>query len=213
LVRAVRENPLILLILGLCPALAVSIRLIDGLWICLGVTVVLVASSAAISFIGRAVSGRAPRVVSLLIVAAFASLFDLAMRALAPGPRAALGVYLPIIAVNCLVLRRTELAATEGSVRISLMRAAGSAAGFTLVVVLSSLIREALGAGTLSLFPIGRFSGTIILAPLQPAPALVAVTAAGGLLIVGYMAAASQWLEQRRASARDAGRALRGGET
>jgi Na+-translocating ferredoxin:NAD+ oxidoreductase subunit E len=200
-VRAVRENPLLVLVLGLCPALAVTTRLIDALWISLGVAIVLVGSSAGVSLVGRAVSPRGRRAASLLVVASLVSLYDLGMRLLAPEPRAALGVYLPVIAVNCLVLGRSELAGSEASLPAAVGRATESALSFSLVAIVLAALRETLGSGTLTLFPFGHFSGTVELPFLRSAPALVAVSAAGGLILLGFAAGGLQWISDRRAPA------------
>lgn len=203
-----RENPVAALLLGLCPAAAVTGRVIDALWMSAGFLAVLLLSSLCLSLLG-ALSPAAARdggaglsrgrwIGSLVITACLASCFDLLLRAFAPGASARLGIYAPLVAVNCIVLGRVELAAGGLSIGRSLRDAAGTGAGFAGALLLVSVVREALGAGTITLFPIGTFGGSLAVPLLAASPARAFVYATGGLLCLGYLAGASRLLSSER---------------
>jgi electron transport complex protein RnfE len=193
-----RENPLFVSLLGLCPALAVSDLVSKALAMGAGVTLVLAAAGAAISALRRIVPERPYPLVCLALVAALVSLLDLGMRAIAPALRQGLGVYLELIAVNCLVLGRMERFARHHSPLHSVWDALGMGIGFTAALVLMAVIREALGSGTITLFPAGGFDGVIRIPALSRYPARVMSMAAGALLLLGYLAGLAGWLKRRR---------------
>jgi electron transport complex protein RnfE len=183
------QSPLSAYLLGLCPALAVSNKVITALGMGLAVTVVLLAAGAAISLLRRLIADRLYPIVSLALIASLVSLLELAMRAYAPALRQGMGVYLELIAVNCLVLGRTEAFARQNPLPRALRDGLGMGAGFTAVLVLIAGFREALGSGTITLFSAGNFDGLIRIPVLVQHPARVLGLAAGALLLLGYLAA------------------------
>lgn len=193
-----RENPLFVYSLGLCPALAVSDVVGKALGLGAGVTLVLVAAGAAISALRRVVPERLYPMVSLVLIAALVSLLDLAMQAYAPALRQGLGVYLQLIAVNCLILGRLERFARHYSPSPAVRDALGMGLGFTAALVLMAVIREVLGSGTITLFPAGGFGGVIRIPALSRYPVRVMSLAAGALLLLGYLAGLANWLKARR---------------
>lgn len=193
-----RENPLLVSLLGLCPALAVSDLVSKALGLGVGVTLVLVAAGAVVSLLRRVVPDRLYPIFSLGIIAVLVSLVDLAMQAYAPALRRGLGVYLQLIAVNCLILGRMERFARNHSLSRSARDALGMGAGFTAALVLIAVVREVLGSGTITLFPAGRFGGVIRIPGLSRYPVRVMSMAAGALLLLGYLSGLASWLKARR---------------
>jgi electron transport complex protein RnfE len=207
-----REAPLVLVLLGFIPSVAVAVRVMDALWMAAGVLLVMTGCAVARALLearsvdavpvhggqGEDDTGRWLRalVISSLLTAAF----EAGLLAVDPAASAALGIYAPLIAVNFLVVGggreappASPLAAAVAALRQGVWFAAG------LVAV--SLVREVLGAGTITLFPAGGFGGTIVVAPLVGQPVRALGLAGGGLLCLGYLAAAV-----RAVAARTSGR-------
>jgi electron transport complex protein RnfE len=202
-----RENPLLVYLLGLCPALAVSDLVSKALGLGAGVILVLLAAVAAARLLRPVIPERLQPIVWLVLVAALVSLVDLAMQAWLPALRQQLGVYLQLLAVNCLILGLVERLARSRSLSRCLQLAAGQGAGFTLALLLIALVREVLGSGTITLFPFGSFGGVIRIPGLSLHPARAVSLAAGALLVLGYLVALAGRLKAggRRAEQRSAG--------
>ncbi len=184
-----RENPLFVYLLGLCPALAVSDLVSKALGLGVGVILVLLAAVAAARLLRPIIPERLQPFVWLVLVAALVSLVDLAMQAWLPALRQQLGIYLQLLAVNCLILGLVERLARSRSLSRSLWLAAGQGTGFALALVLIALVREVLGSGTITLFPLGGFEGVLRIPVLSQYPARAVSLAAGALLVLGYLAA------------------------
>ncbi|MGA2640050.1 MAG: Rnf-Nqr domain containing protein [Spirochaetia bacterium] len=201
-----RENLLAMLFLGLCPAIAVSARVIDALWMSAGVVLVLVLSALAASLLSPDSAGddrgrlTAPWMRALVISSLLTASFEAGLIALAPTASAALGIYAPLIAVNCLVLGRGLPGHTHSSPGGAVAAALGRGIGFAASLVLIALVREVLGAGTITLFPVGRFGGTIEIPMLVEQPVRALGFAGGGLLCLGYFAGAARGISHRTAA-------------
>jgi len=196
------ENPLFVLFMGMCPALAVSTRLLTSLWMSLAILCVLVASTLFSSIVGLFARGKGARarwLASLFLTACFATCADLLLGFFAADAHAALGLYVPLLAVNCLVTGRAEMAARGQPVGRALLAALGAGLGLAACFTVIAAAREALGFGTLTLFPVGRFTGTLVIAPLAASPARAATFACGGFLAAGYLAALAARLLRRGA--------------
>ncbi len=193
-----RQNPLLVYLLGLCPALAVSDLVSKALGLGAGVILVLLTAVAAARLLRPVIPERLQPLVSLVLVAALVSLVDLAMQAYLPALRHQLGVYLQLLAVNCLILGLVERLARTRSLSRCLWLAAGQGAGLTLGLLLIALVREVLGSGTITLFALGSFGGVIRVPGLWRYPARVLSLAAGALLLLGYLVALAGWLKARR---------------
>jgi Na+-translocating ferredoxin:NAD+ oxidoreductase subunit E len=214
--RFAEENRLVVLLLGLCPAAAVSARVIDALWMSLGVFLVLVLSSLCLSLVARG-APQAPSqdtaaplhprrwIGALLITSCLTASFEVVLLAFAPEASGSLGIYAPLIAVNCLVLTRMDSSGQGGSLGGILLASAGSGAGFAGALVVIGLVRELLGAGTITLFAVGSFSGTVVIPSLFDNPARALGYSGGALLCLGYFAAVMRLLRRRRAAAKPAG--------
>ena len=206
-----RNNPVAVLLVGLCPAAAVTTRVIDALWMSLGVFSVLILSRLCLSILG-ALRGESPEAATgdvrgegpmpgrwlgaLLLSSCLTACFELILLAFAPGESASLGIYTPLIAVNCIVLDRIDPRGERSSIPASLLDACGLGLGFALALVLISGVRESLGAGTITLFAAGTFGGTIEIHGLSSAPARAIGYAGGGLLCLGYLAGAARLLRR-----------------
>jgi Na+-translocating ferredoxin:NAD+ oxidoreductase subunit E len=201
----ISENPVGMLLLGLCPAAAVSVRVIDALWMSAGVMAVLLLARLCMSLITRtAVEGSDPPALNgqwlgaLVIASCLTACFEIVLLAAAPAASATLGIYAPLIAVNCLVLGREGTARRGSSLLKECVDALGQGLGFTACLVLIAVVRESLGAGTLTLFPMGSFNGILSVPFLSRDPARALGAAGGGLLCLGYLAAAARLLSRRR---------------
>jgi len=145
-----RENPVLRLVLGLCPILGVSAYLVNGLGMGIAVTVVLICSNLVISLVRGYISHKYRLAVFLIVVATFVTAVDMVMNVYQPDLREALGVFLPLMAVNCVVLTRAEVFASNQPVGRSIMDGLGMGIGFTVALLLLSGIREILGTGSIT---------------------------------------------------------------
>jgi len=203
----VGENPVAVLMLGLCPAAAVSTRVIDALWMSAGIVIVLLLSSLCMSLIarggrreGKELRSGAPAgrwLGALAISSCMTASFEIVLLAFAPEATAGLGIYAPLIAVNCLVLSGIDASSRSDSVGGSLLTAAANGIGFAAALVVIALVREVLGAGTITLFPVAGFSGTIAIPALSSDPARAFGLAGGGLVCLGFLAGAVRAVRRR----------------
>jgi Na+-translocating ferredoxin:NAD+ oxidoreductase RnfE subunit len=201
------ENRRAILFLGLCPAIAVTARVIDALWMSAGVMVVLVLSGLAMSIIS---GGERPRWTRALVVASFLTAsFEAGLLAFAPAASASLGIYAPLIAVNCLVLDQGTPGPAAASPGRSMLAALGRGARFAAALVFIAIFRESLGAGTITLFGVGGFKGTIEIPRLVEQPVRALGFAGGGLLFLGYLAGAVHAVSRRTAAQPASGGAAR----
>lgn len=210
-----RLNPPAVLFLGLCPAIAVSVRVNDALWMSGGVILVLVLSNLGIRLLSRQngpgessntpgrAGGNARLLQALVITSLLTACFEAALLVRVPSASASLGIYAPLIAVNCLVLSHHAPGTARSGVGASMTAALGRGIGFAAALVLIALVREVLGSGTVTLFPMGGFAGTIEIRPLVDQPVRALGFAGGGLLCLGYLAGAARAIaagaEARRA--------------
>lgn len=199
-----RQNPVFVLLLGLCPFLAVTTRAVHALGLGAGVTFVLAGCGLAASLLGQRLPRRARPPVFLLIAATLATAVELAMQAGAPGLRRSLGIFVPLIAVNCLILGWMETFAAANRPSRAVLDGLGMGLGFTLTLLLVAAVREALGAGAITLFAVGSFAGVIRIPGLADNPARVLVLAPGALLLAGFLAGLFAWGQQRRQAGRKA---------
>jgi len=144
-----KENPIFGLALGLCPTLAVSTSVINGLGMGLAASFVLIGSNVIISGIRKIIPYKIRIPCFIVIIATFVTIVELTMAAFLPSLSKQLGIFVPLIVVNCIIMCRAEAYAARNSVGRSLFDALGMGAGFTLGLVLISAIREAIGSGRL----------------------------------------------------------------
>jgi Na+-translocating ferredoxin:NAD+ oxidoreductase subunit E len=197
-----KENPIFIIVLGLCPALAVSTQVVNALGMGAGVIFVLLGSNILVSLLKNFIPQKVRIPSYIVIIASFVTIVDLVMQAYAPSLSANLGVFVQLIVVNCVILGRAEAFASKNTVGKSILDALGMGVGFTLGLLLISFIREVFGAGTITLFAVGSFDGVIRVPGLSESPARVIGLAAGALLVMGYLKALFNWMEARRAGER-----------
>lgn len=172
-----RENPTFRLVLGLCPTLAVSTSVVNGIGMGIAATFVLVGSSIFVSLTRGIVPEKVRIPCFIVIIATFVTIIDLLMKAYAPVLSRSLGMFVPLIVVNCIVLGRAEAFSSKEPLARSILDALGMGIGFTWALVLISAIREVLGNGT--------FLGKILTANFEPP--LFMILAPGALLTIGLL--------------------------
>jgi len=149
-----KENPVLVLVLGLCPALAVSTQAENAIGMGLATTFVLLGSNLVISLLRNIIPGRIRIPCYIVLIASFTVLAKMAIEAYAYPLYQSLGIFLPLIAVNCIIFARAEMFASKNKVIDSVLDAIGSGVGFTLALLAIASIREILGSGSLFGFPL-----------------------------------------------------------
>ena len=182
-----KENPALRLVLGTCPTLAVTTLAMNGLGMGLAATFVLVCSGAAVSALRHIIPSEVRLPAYITIIAAFVTALMMLVKAYLPSLNTALGVYLPLIVVNCIILGRAEMFASKHGVLDSALDGLGMGLGFTLTLVLMWSIREILGSGTLF--------GLDLHIPMEPM--IVFITPPGGFLVFGLLMGGAVLLERR----------------
>lgn len=150
----ITENPVLRLMLGTCPTLAVTTSAMDGLGMGVAATVVLLGSNVVISLLRKVIPDRVRIPAFITIIAGFVTVVQLVVKALAPALDATLGIYLPLIVVNCIILGRAEAYAKNHPVVHSALDGLGMGVGFTMALLCMGGIRELIGSGTFLGFPI-----------------------------------------------------------
>ena len=146
------ENPILQSMLGLCPTLAITTKVENALGMGLAIFFVLVLSNMMISLIRKIVPNEIRIPIFVVIIATFVTIVDMVMAAFLPSLHAALGIFIPLIVVNCIILGRAEAFAQDNNVVSSIIDGAGMAIGYTLVLALISLVREVLGTGIITIW-------------------------------------------------------------
>jgi len=173
-----KENPVFVLLLGMCPTLGVTSSAMNGLGMGLATTFVLVMSNAVISLVKNFIPNKVRIPCFIVIIASFVTIVDLVMAAYFPELHARLGIFIPLIVVNCIVLARAEAFASHHSILPSIIDGLGMGLGFALAVTILGTVRELLGNG--SIFGMKFISGDGI---------LVFVLAPGAFIVLGYLIA------------------------
>ena len=194
----VKENPVFIIVLGLCPALGVSTKVVNSLGMGAGVIFVLLGSNIFVSLLKNFIPGKVRIPAYIVIIASFVTIVEMVMEAFMPSLYDSLGVFVPLIVVNCVILGRAEAFANKNTVKSSILDALGMGLGFTLALIIIALVREVFGLGTITLFPIGGFNGVIEIPGLVDSPVRVFGLAAGALLVMGFVKALFNWLEDIR---------------
>lgn len=192
-----KENPTFIIMLGMCPTLGVSTQVSNALGMGLSVIFVLTFSNMAISALRKIIPDTIRIPSYIVIIASFVTIVEMVLHAYVPSVYSALGVYLPLIVVNCIILGRAEAFANKNTVLDSALDGIGMGVGFTMSLTLISLIREVFGSGTITLFALGGFDGVIEIPGLHESPIGVLTLASGALLVMGYLKAFFQWKSSR----------------
>ncbi len=193
------ENPLLILNIGLCSALGVTTSIFNALGMGAGMTFVLVMSEIVISLFRKCIPGSIRLPVFIIIIAAFTTIVQLVLQAFVPALYSALGVFLPLIVVNCIIMGRVEAFASKNPLGASILDGFGMGVGYTIVLVLIALVRELLGNGTL-------LAGTAAQITIIPEAYRIGIlnSAPGGFIVFGVIAAANQAMQNARKAKEEA---------
>lgn len=186
----VKENPVLVLMLGLCPVLAVSGTVRDAAGMGMAVIFVLTCSNIVISLIKNWVPSQLRIPIFIIVISTFVTINDYTMQAYFPDLYKVLGVFVPLIVVNCIILARAEAFASKHSVSASILDGLGIGIGFTLAVVAMGAIREALGSGTI----LGK---TVIGESFRENSVLLMILPPGAFLVIAFlMAGMNKWVKK-----------------
>lgn len=191
-----KENPTFIIMLGMCPTLAVTTQVVNAISMGAGVLFVLLFSNIFISLLKNLIPNSVRIPCYVVVIASFVTIVEMVFHAYLPSVYNALGVYLPLIVVNCIILGRAEAFANKNTVFDSALDAIGMGIGFTLALTFIALIRESIGAGTITLIPIGNWDGVIPVPFFNKWPIRVMTLAAGALLLMGYLKAFFNWMKE-----------------
>lgn len=174
----VQENPTFRLVLGMCPTLAISTAVSQGVGMGIATTFVLVFSNLVISLLRNIIPDKVRIPSFVVVIATFVTIVDLIMKAFVPELSKSLGVYIPLIVVNCIIFARAESYAFKQPPMASLMDGLGMGIGFTLAITLLSAVREVLGSGT--------FLGVQVM-PAAYHPMAIIIRPPGGFVMLGIL--------------------------
>ena len=189
------KNPVLVQLLGMCSTLAITTSLFNGLGMGVAVTIILICSNVMISALRKVIPSQIRIAAYIVIIAGFVTMVDLLLQAYIPALSQSLGVFIPLIVVNCIILGRAEAFASKNGVLASAVDGLCQGIGYTVALVIVCIIRELLGAGT---FGGGLLNGGegIRIIP-EGYPAMQMVMPVGGFLVLGFVIAGSQFLMRK----------------
>ncbi len=198
------KNPVLAQLLGLCSVLAITTSLFNGLGMGVSVTIILICSNVLISALRKVIPSQIRIAAYIVIIAGFVTIVDLLLQAFLPDLAESLGVFIPLIVVNCIVLGRAEAFASKNGVLASALDGLFQGIGYTVALVIMCVIRELLGSGT---FGGGLLNGGegIRIIP-EGYPAMQMVMPVGGFLTLGLVIAGYQWLTRRMRGSKKEGK-------
>ncbi len=186
----IKENPVFIMALGLCPTLAVSTSIENAVGMGLAATFVLLCSNILISLLKNVIPSKVRIPCFIVVIASFVTIVDMLMNAYTPDIHKNLGIFIPLIVVNCIILGRAEAFASRNSLGKSIFDGLGMGIGFTMALVLIAFFRELLGAGQLMGFQI---------LPESYQPVLLAILAPGAFLTLGLLMGAINLFKKKEA--------------
>lgn len=192
------DNPVFMQTIGLCPALATTTSLSNAIGMGLAATVVLICSNIVISLLRKFIPEKVRIAAFITIIAGFVTIIDLSLQAFIPSLAASLGLFLPLIVVNCIILGRAEAYASKNKVLPSALDGVCMGIGFTFALVLMGFFRELLGAGTILSGYVGTDKLGIKLPFLYENPISMMILPAGGFLMMGFLLAAIQYFMNKK---------------
>ncbi len=188
------NNPVLGQLLGLCSTMAITTTLFNGLGMGLSVTLILICSNVVISLLRKVIPEKIRIAAYIVIIAGFVTMVDLLLKAFLPALSESLGVFIPLIVVNCIILGRAEAFASKNGIFASAIDGLTQGIGYTAALVVMCVVREFLGSGT---FGKGVFGADGIRLMEAQYPALLVILPVGGFLTLGCLIAFSQWLNTR----------------
>lgn len=193
----IKENPVLRLVLGTCPTLAVTTSLSSAIGMGIAATLVLACSNTVISLLRKVIPQKVRIPAYIVIIASFVTIVQMLVKAFVPFLDAQLGVYLPLIVVNCIILGRAEAFAGKNPVAASLFDGLGMGVGFTAALMCMGIVREVLGSGAIDLT--SYFEGLKIELPfLKDNPLLIFILPPGGFFVFGMLMACVNRLAQKK---------------
>lgn len=188
------QNPIFVQLLGMCSTLAISTSVVNALGMGGSVTFVLILSNLFISVLRNLIPSKIRIASYIVIIAGFVTIVDMVLQAYIPSLAASLGLFIPLIVVNCIILARAESFASKNKPLPSVLDGLAMGLGFTAALVIISAIRELLGNGTLMGYSV---------MPESYSPAVLVISPVGGFLILGALIALVQWIRARKKDKED----------
>ena len=186
------KNPVLAQLLGMCSTLAITTSLFNGLGMGLAVTLILICSNVLISALRHVIPNQIRIAAYIVIIAGFVTIVDLLLQAFIPDLAESLGVFIPLIVVNCIILGRAEAFASKNTVVASAVDGLCQGIGYTVALAIMCIIREFLGSGTFGGGILNGGEGIRIIA--EGYPAMQMVMPVGGFITMGFVVAGFQWL-------------------
>ena len=183
----ISENPVLVQLLGMCSTLAITTSISNGLGMGISVTAILICSNVVISLLRKVIPEQIRIAAYVVVIAGFVTMVDLLLQAFLPEIAASLGVFIPLIVVNCIILARAESFASKNKPLAAALDGLCQGIGYTLVLLVMSGIREVLGNGTLAgsqIFP-AEYGALMMVLPV------------GGFLTLGFLIALMQWAQRK----------------
>ncbi len=197
----ITQNPALVQLLGMCPLLAITTSLFNGLGMGISVTIILTCSNIVISALRKIIPSKVRIACYIVVIAGFVTMVDLLLKAFLPALSKSLGLFIPLIVVNCVILGRAEGFASKNSVAASAFDGIFQGIGFTCALVVMCVIREFLGAGTFGGGLLNGGKGIMILP--EGIPALGMILPVGGFLTLGCVIAAVQYFMNKPKKAKE----------
>ena len=190
------KNPVLVQLLGMCSVLAITTSLFNGIGMGLSVTIILICSNVLISALRNVIPSQIRIAAYIVIIAGFVTIVDLLLQAFLPALSESLGMFIPLIVVNCIILGRAEAFASKNTVLASALDGLFQGIGYTVALVIMCVIRELLGSGTFGAGVLNGGEGFVIIQ--EGYPAMQMVMPVGGFLTLGFVIAGFQWYMRRR---------------
>ena len=183
----ITDNPVLVQLLGMCSTLAITTSISNGLGMGISVTAILICANVAISLLRKIIPEQIRIAAYIVVIAGFVTMVDLLLQAFLPEIAESLGVFIPLIVVNCIILARAESFASKNKPGAAALDGLCQGIGYTIVLLVMSGIRELLGSGTLAgyeVFP-GEYGALMMVLPV------------GGFLTLGFLIALMQWAQRK----------------
>lgn len=205
----IHQNPVTVQLLGMCSVLAITTSLFNGIGMGLSVLVILTCANVVISLLRKVIPSKIRIACYIVVIAGFVTIVDLALKAFLPALSSSLGLFIPLIVVNCIILGRAEMFASKNGIVDSALDGIGMGIGFTITLTIMGTIREILGSGTWmaglgELIPALGKDFVIQVLPESIDPFTIMTSAPGGFFVFGVMMAAATWLTTRPKKAKAA---------
>ena len=185
------QNPVLVQLLGMCSTMAITTTLFNGIGMGLCVTIILICSNVVISLLRKVIPSKIRIAAYVVVIAGFVTIVDLLMQAYLPALSESLGIFIPLIVVNCIILGRAEAFASKNSVAASALDGVFQGLGYTIVLMIMCVVREFLGNGTFGGGILGADGAGIRILPEQ-FPAMMMILPVGGFLTLGVLIAVVQ---------------------